>query len=79
MNYTYSQFQGFPFAVVMRARGKYFCGGSLINRHYILTAAHCFHGRGGDTPTEVAIGEHDISKDCDCDSKKCSPKAQYVS
>ena len=28
---------------------------------------------------EVAVGEHDVTKECDCEGLKCSPKAQYVS
>ena len=56
------------------------CGASLINRRYVLTAAHCM---AGGNPDVVALGEHNLGKKCDCDilegRKSCNEPTQIVS
>lgn len=34
----------FPWMVSVQRRGRHFCGGVIIDRRHVLTAAHCLRG-----------------------------------
>lgn len=34
----------YPWMAMLTYRGRFYCGASLINHKYVMTAAHCVHG-----------------------------------
>ncbi|CAG0892631.1 unnamed protein product [Cyprideis torosa] len=58
----------FPYLVSITARSllgrrRHICGGSLISKDLVLTAAHCIDGKNKKGRFEVVVGEHDLEKD----------------
>lgn len=73
----------FPWMVLIAYNTKtglrFRCGGTLINKNYVLTAAHCITGLTDTSIAGVRLGEHDITKDIDCDTQAvddCAPAVQ---
>ncbi|XP_053687417.1 transmembrane protease serine 9-like [Sabethes cyaneus] len=63
----------FPWMAIMLVNDdEFLCPGTLINRRYILTVAHCFRN---PLPNKVRLGEHTIGQERDCNelNKDCAP------
>lgn len=50
----------YPWMAMLLYSGRFYCGASLINDRYVLTAAHCVHGFNADR-IKVRLLEHDRS------------------
>lgn len=47
-------------AIVSKSNGQLFCGASIIDANYALTAAHCINSPGRyASDIELLVGEHD--------------------
>ncbi|EDO33274.1 predicted protein [Nematostella vectensis] len=58
-----SEADAWPWQVALLINGTQMCGGSLISREWVVSAAHCFQGNGlSENPGdwEVTLGEHHL-------------------
>ncbi|KXJ23520.1 Plasma kallikrein [Exaiptasia diaphana] len=65
-----------PWQITMKYKNKSdlnYCGGSIIARDWIVTAAHCFSKSRNPRDYTVTIGEHNL-KDTDGDEQKIAIK-----
>jgi len=51
-----------PYQVQLQLFGSHFCGGSVINEDWIITAAHCLFDDIGPTGYSVAVRQYDVTQ-----------------
>ncbi|XP_058890208.1 uncharacterized protein prss56 isoform X2 [Acipenser ruthenus] len=53
---------GWPWLVSLQLDGGMMCGGVLVDRSWVLTAAHCFTGSRNENSWSVVVGEYDLTQ-----------------
>lgn len=59
----------YPWMALLTYSNRFYCGATLINDRYVMTAAHCVSGFNKDR-IGVTLLEHDRSKPSDTDLQK---------
>lgn len=52
----------FPWQVSLRMLGQHMCGGILIDKHWVLSAAHCFRNNHNPFAWTVVVAENDRAR-----------------
>ncbi|KAH8254090.1 hypothetical protein KR032_008336 [Drosophila birchii] len=70
-NGTEAQINFHPWMAYLHNSNRYVCGGTLIHRRFVLTAAHCLIPR-----LKVRLGEYNYMAVRDCTVHGCSPRSE---
>ncbi|XP_028416289.1 transmembrane protease serine 3-like [Dendronephthya gigantea] len=49
-----------PWQVSVFYKGGHWCGGSIIDNEWIVSAAHCFHDDRNTANYKITVGDHDL-------------------